>query len=272
MRKAWEQEDRIVKNKESVKKCTQLEKLLTVLIDDPKGPGFPCLQCRQYFRSKNLRNKHVQKCHSEGFQCPTCGKKFPLKDTLRKHEMIHCNPRPRQPCQVCGKMVRLDLVRVHGLSHFSGKQYSCVPCDKTFNSPYSYQTHLKYSRQHAERAALKYKCSVCGKDYRSPGELRDHHNYAHESKTIHKCPICQTALATARGVKNHVKRAHEEKTIIRNKICQTCGKAFIVSYTRYSDTTSKDATRARVDTHRRKANILRHVRPRLPAKSWTVYA
>ncbi|XP_045783614.1 zinc finger protein 616-like [Maniola jurtina] len=221
-----EQEDRIVKNKI----YTEPEKQLTVLVDDPKGPGFACWQCKQYFRSQKLRNEHVQKCHTEGFQCFSCGKKYSLKGSLKKHEMIHCNPPPRQQCPICGKMVCAYRVKAHALIH-SEKQYPCKLCDKKFSSLYSYQLHLKYTRQHADTQALKYKCSLCGKYYRSPGELRDHHNYRHEAKSIHKCPICHTVLASARGIYRHIKRVHEDKQEKRNKICQTCGKAFLVQKT-----------------------------------------
>ncbi|XP_039762820.1 zinc finger protein 354B-like isoform X3 [Pararge aegeria] len=196
-------------------------KPLKIMIDDPKGRGYACVECHKYF------NKHVQKYHREGFQCATCGKKFTYATTLRKHEMIHCNPLPREQCPVCGKMVRADLAKTHAQTHTSRGQFTCVACDKKFVSRNSYEYHLKCSRSHVDRMALKHKCATCGKDYRSPGELRDHINYTHMGKTHHKCPVCDKALATARCVTRHVRRAHHGvKENARDKICQTCGKGF----------------------------------------------
>uniref|UniRef100_A0A2H1W5L2 SFRICE_009801 n=1 Tax=Spodoptera frugiperda TaxID=7108 RepID=A0A2H1W5L2_SPOFR len=47
---------------------------------------YKCDECDQYFGNKSARWKHVQKCHREGFECATCGQRFPFKNNLRRHE------------------------------------------------------------------------------------------------------------------------------------------------------------------------------------------
>ncbi|XP_035457503.2 zinc finger protein 454-like [Spodoptera frugiperda] len=212
--------------KTKTNKVTLKEDSTTTKLKDP-SLEYKCDECDQYFGNKSARWKHVQKCHREGFECATCGQRFPFKNNLRRHEQRHKSPPPREECEICHKMIRISLKANHAKIHTERPRYRCEQCDKTFVSRESYENHLKYSMAHAKVDLLKYKCSMCEKGYRSRNELRDHVNYQHMGKTQHKCPICEKALATRRCITRHVKRAHEGiKENVRDKMCQTCGKAF----------------------------------------------
>ncbi|XP_013141784.1 PREDICTED: zinc finger protein 2-like [Papilio polytes] len=195
--------------------------------DKPTPFGFLCIECNKYFDTKKSRWIHVQRTHREGFECSTCGKRFPFRNNLTRHQITHTSPQPRTECTICHKLVRKDLSRAHSRTHAPRDIYTCVLCVKTFASQASYEHHLKYTKTHAVIDILKYKCSVCDKGYKSKGELRDHINYQHMGKTQHKCPLCGKALATRRCVTRHVRRAHHGlKENPRDKMCQQCGKAF----------------------------------------------
>ncbi|XP_068627395.1 zinc finger protein 782-like [Battus philenor] len=197
-------------------------------MNDKRTPlGFLCVECGKYFDSKKSRWVHVQRDHREGFPCSTCGKRFPFRNNLTRHELTHSSPPPREQCATCKKQVRADLMRAHARTHAQRERVACLHCEKRFASRASYEHHLKYTQVHAAVDVLKYKCSTCDKGYKSKGELRDHINYQHMGKTQHQCPICGKALATRRCVTRHVRRTHEGvKENERDKICQQCGKAF----------------------------------------------
>ncbi|XP_013162687.1 PREDICTED: zinc finger protein 182-like isoform X1 [Papilio xuthus] len=197
------------------------------MMDTPTDFGFLCIECNKYFETKKSRWIHVQRTHREGFECTICGKRFPFKNNLTRHQITHTTPQPRVECTICHKLVRTDLSRAHARTHAPRDTYACALCVKTFASQASYEHHLKYTKTHAVIDINKYKCSVCDKGYKSKGELRDHINYRHMGKTQHKCPQCGKALATRRCVTRHVRRAHDGlKENARDKMCQQCGKAF----------------------------------------------
>ncbi|XP_022834986.1 zinc finger protein 480-like [Spodoptera litura] len=116
---------------------------------------YKCDECDKYFGNKSARWKHVQKCHREGFECATCGQRFPFKNNLRRHEQRHKSPPPREECHICHKMVRISLKANHAKIHTERPRYRCDQCDKIFVSRESYENHLKYSMAHAKGDLLK---------------------------------------------------------------------------------------------------------------------
>ncbi|XP_069364333.1 zinc finger protein 652-like isoform X2 [Maniola hyperantus] len=222
--------------------------------------SYPCADCEQVFTNYTSRYEHILKHHKEGYQCATCGKKFHIKKSfLRVHI---AKTLPPEKCQICGAMVRCDLVTEHARRHarhdagthecvpcrkrFANinsykkhmteakahlpniqKKFECETCHKSFRTQLLYNCHMRYTKIHAVVAAVyRYKCSMCEKSYRNRAALRDHVNYVHLGKTQHKCTICDKALASPQCVARHMKLFHGGYKCPKNKLCDTCGKAF----------------------------------------------
>ncbi|XP_045783616.1 zinc finger protein 69-like [Maniola jurtina] len=235
-------------------------------LDTPRSTEnttYPCADCEQVFTNYTSRYEHILKCHKEGYQCATCGKKFHIKKSFLRHERVHiAKTLPPEKCDICGAMVRCDLVKDHAHRHarkdtgthecvpcrkrFANintyrkhmteaqahlpnvqKKFECETCQKSFRTQLLYKCHMRYTKIHAVAAAIyRYKCSMCEKSYRSRSALRDHVNYVHMGKTQHKCTVCEKALASPQCVARHMKLFHGGYKCPKNKLCVTCGKAF----------------------------------------------
>nr|XP_053622234.1 zinc finger protein 91-like [Plodia interpunctella] len=196
-------------------------------VDKSTPCGFKCTECDKSFDNKSKRWKHIQTQHREWFACEHCGKRFAFRHNLQRHLRLHDDPPPREKCDVCHKLIRCDLLKVHARIHTARETCVCRACDKTFISRASYEHHLKYTRAHAQIDILKHKCPTCGKGYRSRRELKDHIDYQHRGLAGYHCVECGKALATRRCVTRHVRRAHRGlKENAKDKVCQRCGKAF----------------------------------------------
>ncbi|XP_045456202.1 zinc finger protein 761-like [Melitaea cinxia] len=190
--------------------------------------GYVCSVCSEFFESKKKRNTHIEKVHKNlNHKCSTCGKTFAGIQNLRKHEKLHSGTLLRQPCPVCGKVVRYDTMKTHLLTHGERPAIKCYECDKTFASQSSYYHHMKLTKTHAGNNALKIKCPLCDRGFRTKADCRDHVNYRHRGKSNHKCDICNKIMSTGRLLRRHMRETHYgQKKVKPRKIylCQTCGK------------------------------------------------
>ncbi|XP_046976000.1 zinc finger protein 485-like [Vanessa cardui] len=202
--------------------------LADVSPDKQTSVGYVCSKCNELFDTKKQRTIHIQKVHRQpDFKCSTCGKTFTGSYNLMNHERLHMGTLPRQPCPVCGKLIRYDTMKVHLKVHGERQSVKCFECDKTFVSNSSYIHHLKFTKTHAGNDAFRIRCPICKRGFRTKADRRDHINYRHMGKSNHKCPICDKIMSSGRLLTRHLKYTHygeKKETVRKIYLCQTCGK------------------------------------------------
>ncbi|XP_037535962.1 zinc finger protein 845 [Nematolebias whitei] len=200
-------------------------------------------QCiSQYSHSaENQDYNEGKKCE---FFCDTCGKAFPYKSKLIRHQWIHTGIKP-YCCHICGKRFnQTSILKVHQRIHTGERPYSCDLCGKRFNQKSILNVH---KRIHSiERP---YKCDTCGKTFQFKSRLLRHfrihtgvrpfcchicgkrfnqksilqvHQRIHTGERPFSCDICGKTF-NQKSILNVHKRIHTGE---RPYSCQICGKRF----------------------------------------------
>ena len=227
----------------------------------------PCSFCGQTFTRKHNLNLHMDRVHAQEnsissmvdgvkendyeskdtdkkpktkLPCPTCGKIFYRRNTLKLHiEHIHSEANPnlaievkeevcdsntgesktktRFLCPACGKSfsrrrnIKLHYERVHTKTVKNG-YYKCPTCkDKMLPSEVE------------QHKCILYPCDVCGKQFTSLNGAKIHKKDMHEESIHCSCEVCGKAFQNQRSLKNHIVKRHERKEDVP---CHICGKEY----------------------------------------------
>lgn len=134
----------------------------------------------------------------KAFVCSKCGKSFGLKETLKKHFLIHNDQKPFI-CNICGKgFARNEALKTHVLNHSGEKPFACQVCGKSFARKTTLEAH-----SFVHGGQKPHQCDVCGDAFTEKRELREHILVHFRQNPT--CKFCGKSFARKRGLKQHIK-------------------------------------------------------------------
>mgnify|MGYP002716460165 CR=1 FL=1 len=156
------------------------------------------------------------------YPCPQCGKLFPRRTSLKRHQQIHFEGK-KFVCKVCGKAFnRNEHLTRHMLSHTGGRPFQCDLCSKVFTR----KEHLVRHRQCHDVSGVVIK--------EEPDDSVNSYGFsdfadATETKPF-VCDICHSAYARREHMTKHKKVAHgidaDPESEPKPYCCNHCFKTF----------------------------------------------
>uniref|UniRef100_A0A1Q3F2E4 Putative c2h2-type zn-finger protein n=1 Tax=Culex tarsalis TaxID=7177 RepID=A0A1Q3F2E4_CULTA len=161
-----------------------------------------CDQCNKYIpRSKfadhlNTHNGLLPyECTRDG-----CGKRFPTKDHLKKHE-INVHSDLRFECTECGrKYAKKCKLEEHFALQHKSQELPCTICGKLLKARSSFLIHMR-------RHEVKFPCSYCDAQLTTKHGLAEHERI-HTKERPYLCENCPERFRTNTAKRLHVYKMH----------------------------------------------------------------
>lgn len=148
--------------------------------------------------------------------CDVCGKVFPHRSRLAKHQRYHAAVKPFG-CEECGKgFVYRSHLAIHQRTHTGEKPFPCPDCGKRF----VYKSHLVTHRR-IHTGERPYRCAFCGAGFGRRSYLVTHQR-THTGERPYPCPECGRRFRLSSHFIRH-RRAHMRRRLY---ICAGCGRDF----------------------------------------------
>uniref|UniRef100_A0A8C2UXT6 Zinc finger protein 316 n=1 Tax=Chinchilla lanigera TaxID=34839 RepID=A0A8C2UXT6_CHILA len=148
--------------------------------------------------------------------CDVCGKVFPHRSRLAKHQRYHAAVKPFG-CEECGKgFVYRSHLAIHQRTHTGEKPFPCPDCGKRF----VYKSHLVTHRR-IHTGERPYRCAFCGAGFGRRSYLVTHQR-THTGERPYPCAHCGRSFSQSSALARH-QAVH---TADRPHCCPDCGQAF----------------------------------------------
>jgi len=185
---------------------------------DDASKRFPCPICGRKFRVKEQMKRHVEQIHEDNknYKCSRCDKAFNNEFSMRRHEAndaVHAaGPKPPRTledlnCPYCDKVFPSRKRSIYKY-HIKAHLESPVPCElcgKEVAASYI-DKHTKTCKKERDFA-----CSYCSKKFCRKDLLTDH-TRLHTGEKPYNCPICQMDFRTYEERQRHAKKLHAARS------------------------------------------------------------
>ncbi|XP_055359386.1 zinc finger protein 1035 [Betta splendens] len=145
---------------------------------------YNCPVCSMQFSSQSSFLEHQNKAHlnEKPFKCELCGKSFPLRRYLRRHEQRH--------------RTKLASERTNQTQE---KLFKCTQCHTQFTKAQDLSVHM---RIHSEQQFGEYRCDMCYKSF-NQWQLLKAHQESHVGEVVYECTECDKAFAFPHLLEKH---------------------------------------------------------------------
>lgn len=146
-----------------------------------KADSFPCgfEGCDYVAHSYGNLHYHKEK-HRLRFLCKSCPKRFPTKQLLTTHTVVHTGQRAFI-CDQCDKSyTQMTCLKRHQITHMPNapKPYVCFDCGEAFTTKPRLDNH---ALRHSDP---QHQCEICQRMFRYKGDWTRHMKQHEESKLI----------------------------------------------------------------------------------------
>jgi KRAB domain-containing zinc finger protein len=169
--------------------------------------------CSEKFKYNLSLYSHHQKEHLNGVECPfkcnQCDKSFFLRSLLNCHVKDTHEKRSSQNsqvCDICGKDVIRNQMKLHMMRHTGEKPFQCGYCEYRGLTNSAVLQHVKHV--HEPHKFTLHFCDMCGKDCKTKAHLKEH-ILTHSDKRTFLCKICGKYLKNRNSFGRHMVRVHK---------------------------------------------------------------
>jgi KRAB domain-containing zinc finger protein len=184
-----------------------------------------CPKCPRIFQNEAARYGHLRNNHGEkSFTCEKCGKVYENRGSFVNHckqHSINEGTAQRFKCSICdASLVSNFALRNHFKVRHAPKQ-PCEVCGKMVPSGDKYYVHLKTHQPVV--------CSFegCNLEFEHKGIMTYHLKNEHENKPVN-CPVCNVEYGSAYKLTHHIYRQHKKQWK-----CEVEGCTFVATVKTY---------------------------------------
>lgn len=161
------------------------------------------------------------------YQCDLCLKRFPARNSIRKHMMTHLSATERDSlkelnrCKFCNAsfLVASTLAFHIRTVHEKQTEIICDICAKPFPTKASYQIHCRNTH-----ATERVTCQTCGDSLASTRTLTRHMQTKHDTSGPYNCSKCRYTTMSLLLYNKHQKVHSPDR---KKYPCQLCNKIFM---------------------------------------------
>ena len=158
----------------------------------------PCAVCGKEFPNKSSLQKHNRKAHlvTRDFTCNSCNKSFKEENHLTTHKLIH--QEKQHSWKICNKaFAQKGNLMWHYRTHSGEKLYSC----ETFGQNFKQLSHLKVHYRHHD-GEKPFVCINCNKFFTQASNLVEYSKIHHDHQQ-HNCEVCGKSFKRSQYLKVH---------------------------------------------------------------------
>uniref|UniRef100_A0A0N4ZGZ0 Protein glass n=1 Tax=Parastrongyloides trichosuri TaxID=131310 RepID=A0A0N4ZGZ0_PARTI len=154
------------------------------------------------FQPNETSEKKVEEDINKLLSCPTCGKQYCRKSTLKAHMKQHFSGEKPFTCEVCGKSFsQAANLTAHRRVHTGEKPFTCKICSRAFSQSSSLTTHL---RTHTHDRPYRCRHLHCEKAFTDSSTLTKHMR-THTGQKPYACGLCAMRFSQSGNLHRHMK-------------------------------------------------------------------
>ena len=221
--------------------------------DHTEDPFIVCPSCKDRVPFKEIQphyekcvkkrctekgERRVQKEKELNIKCPTCGKPFMSRGSLRSHMKIHMRKQGLSEdeektslycyCEECGAKLTRDSLSGHMRNFHTKGPFPCPDCSLEFVQWTAMNLHRRKEHKPALQCDLcdyidstpfgienhkkkhfdpTFKCCYCGKMFKTKNTMEAHER-EHRGEKPFPCPVCGSSFPSKAGLGQHTRGVH----------------------------------------------------------------